>query len=385
MRSKKIFSVLLVLSIIVSMFAGCGSSKGDTIKIGVNYELTGDLAQYGLQCVDGIEMAKDEINAAGGVLGKQIELVKVDNKSDNNEAMNVATRLATQDKVIAMMGPATSGAFKATTSVSETYSIPIISCSSTANDVTVKDGNLNEWAFRTCYSDNFQGTVMGQFATDELKATKALILSDKANDYSQGLAESFNKSFTELGGTIVGQEYFAATDSDFSPILTKIKSMDFEVIYLPAYYESVGPIIKQARAIGIDAPILGADGYDSEKMLELSGSADALNNVFFTNHYSSGDPSEEVVNFVTSFKEKTSKEPAGFNALGYDMMKFVADAIERAGSTDTAAIKDALASTENFKAVTGNFSIDENHDPVKATVIIEFVDGVQQFKTKIGA
>lgn len=393
MMKRKMFSIVLVLSVIVSLFTGCTGSGsngntaggGDTIKIGVNYELTGDLAQYGIACVEGIEMARDEINAAGGVLGKQIELVKIDNKSDNNEAMNVATRLATSDNVLAMMGPATSGAFKATSSVSETYGVPIISCSSTANDVIVKDGQMNDWAFRTCYSDNFQGSIMGNFAYGELKATRALVLSDKANDYSQGLAEAFKKSFTELGGEIVGEEYFAATDSDFSPVLTKIKSMDFDVIYLPAYYEAVGPIIKQARAIGIDSPILGADGYDSKKMLELSGSAKALNNVFFTNHYSSGDPSEEVVNFVAAFKEKNNKEPGGFNALGYDMMKFVADAIERAGSEDKTVIKDALASTKDFKSVTGSFSIDENHDPVKATVIIEFVDGVQEFKTRISA
>ena len=385
MKRVKVLSLLLAAAMIVTLVSGCGQkSSGDTIKVGLNYELTGEVAQYGQACADGIEMAIAEINAAGGVNGKQLEAVKLDNKSDNHEAMNVATRLATKDKVCVIMGPATSGAFKATVSVSDTYKVPLVSCSSTANDVTVKDGKLNEWVFRTCYSDNFQGSVMGNFATSDLGAKTAVILLDTASDYSNGLADAFEESFVEKGGSIAGREAFTSTDNDYSPVLTKIKGMSFDVIYLPAYYENVGPIIKQARALGITAPILGADGYDSEKMLELAGSKEALSNVFFTNHYSSGDTSEDVVNFVEKYKEShDGTEPGGFNALGYDMMYFVADAIKRAGSTDTAAIRDALASTTDFPAVTGQFSIDENHDSVKSTVIIEYKDGEQTFRTKI--
>jgi len=359
-------------------------SGGDTIKIGLNYELTGAVSQYGNACSEGIELAAKEINASGGINGKQIELIKVDNKSDNNESMNVATRLATQDKVIAILGPATSGAFKATASVAESYKVPVISCSSTANDVTVQDGKVKEWVFRTCYSDNFQGSVMGSFAYSDLKTTKAVILSDKGNDYSQGLSDSFKKSFVNLSGTIVAEEYITETDTDFSPVLTKINGMDFDVLYLPTYYETAGPVIKQARAIGMDVPILGADGYDSETIVDLAGSKEALNNVYFTNHYSSQDTSPEVVKFVSDFKAAKSQEPNGFNALGYDLMYFTADAIKRAGSTDTTAIKDALASTKDFEGVTGTFSIDENHDPLKSTVVIEFKDGIQTFRAKAG-
>lgn len=396
MKKSKILALALALMLICGALAGCGGdantdsgeggSGDDVIKIGVNYELTGELAQYGKACAVGIEMAAEEINDAGGIDGKMIQITKVDNKSDNNEAMNVATRLATQDGVVTILGPATSGAFKATASVAEQYKVPVVSCSSTANDVTVDaDGKVRDWVFRTCYNDNFQGSVMGSFAFNDLKATKAIILSDKGSDYSQGLAASFEESFTKLGGTIVSKEYFTAADNDFSPVLTSIKAKGFDVIYLPAYYETVGPIIKQARAAGIKAAILGADGYDSETMLDLAGSKEALNNVFFTNHYSSGDSSEEVVAFVQNFKKANKDaEPNGFNALGYDLMYFAADAIKRAGSTDTEAIRQALASTVDFKGVTGTLSIDENHDPVKSTVIIEFVDGVQTFKTKAG-
>lgn len=393
MKKSKVLALTLTLMLIVGALAGCGGGDGgetgggdDVIKIGLNYELTGEVAQYGKACSLGIEMAAKEINDAGGIDGKKIEIVKVDNKSDNNEAMNVATRLATQGGIVTMLGPATSGAFKATHSVAEQYKIPVISCSSTANDVTVDaKGKVRDWVFRTCYNDNFQGSVMGSFAYNDLSGKKAIILSDKGNDYSQGLAESFEKTFTDLGGTIVSKEYFTAADNDFSPVLTNIKSKEYDVIFLPAYYESVGPIIKQARAAGINAPILGADGYDSEKMLELAGSKEALNNVFFTNHYSSGDTSEDVVAFVQNFKNANNgAEPSGFNALGYDLMYFAADAIKRAGSTDTEAIRQALAGTVDFKGVTGTFSIDENHDPIKSTVIIEFVDGAQTFKTKAG-
>lgn len=384
---KKGLSYVILASMMIGTMASCGGtgSGGSTIKIGLNYELTGAVSQYGSACATGIEMAADEINKAGGILGKQIELIKVDDKSDSNEAMNVATRLATQDKVVAMLGPATSGAFKATASVAETYKVPAISCSSTANDVTVSNGVVRDWVFRTCYSDNFQGSVMGKFAYNDLKTTKAVILSDKGNDYSQGLAESFKKSFTDLSGTIVSEEYFTETDSDFSPVLTKIKGMDFDVLYLPCYYETAGPVIKQARAIGINVPILGADGYDSDTIVGLAGSPAALNNVFFTNHYSSQDTSPEVVKFVSDYKAAKGSEPNGFNALGYDLMYFTADAIKRAGSTDTTAIKNALASTKDFKGVTGTFSVDQNHDVVKSTVIIEFKDGVQTFRTKAGA
>ncbi|MGI6751619.1 MAG: ABC transporter substrate-binding protein [Anaerovoracaceae bacterium] len=391
MKKSKSIALVLTLMLIIGALAGCGNGAGveegdDVIIIGLNYELTGDYAQYGKGCALGIEMAVNEINEAGGIDGKMIKIEKVDNKSDNNEAMNVATRLATQDNVVTMLGPATSGAFKATHSVADQYKIPVISCSSTANDVTVDaKGKVRDWVFRTCYNDNFQGSVMGSFAYNDLSAVKAIILSDKGNDYSQGLSESFEKTFTDLGGTIVSKEYFTAADNDFSPVLTNIKAKEYDVIFLPAYYESVGPIIKQARAAGIDAPILGADGYDSEKMLELAGSKEALNNVFFTNHYSSGDTAEDVVTFVQNFKAAhNGAEPSGFNALGYDLAYFAADAIKRAGSTDTDAIRQALAKTVDFKGVTGTFSIDENHDPVKSTVIIEFVDGVQTFKTKAG-
>lgn len=382
---KRAVALGLAGALALTSLAGCqgGADSGDTIKIGLNYELSGDVGQYGQSCVQGIELAFEEINAAGGVLGKQIEAIKVDNTSKNDEAMNVATRLATKDNVSVILGPATSGAVKATTAIATANGVPVITCSATADDITVQNGNLNPYTYRICYNDTFQGTMMGNFATQDLGVTKAVILTDTSNDYSAGLGNAFKESFESQGGTIVAEETYSMKDTDFNPILTKLKDLEFDAIYLTGYYEAVALIIKQAREMGIDQPFLGADGYDAPKLPEIAG--DALNNVFFTNHYSSGDTSPEVQAFIESFRAKYGEDPDGFNALGYDMAKFVADAITRAGSADREKINQALADTVDFEAVTGKFSMDENHNPVKATVIIEYKDGQQTFRTKLAA
>ncbi|AUS98842.1 ethanolamine utilization protein EutJ [Clostridium thermosuccinogenes] len=372
-----------------SLAAGCSSgggngnkSTGDTIKIGLNYELSGGVAAYGQSSRDGILMAFDEINAKGGVLGKKIEPVVMDNSSKADEATSVTTKLVNKEKVVAVLGPATSGAFKATIPAATKRKVPAISSSATADDVTVDKNGVKEYAFKTCFNDAFQGTSMANFASKTLNASKAVILTDNANDYSKGLAKSFKETFTANGGTIVAEEAFVADEKDFNAVLTKIKGMDFDVIYLPAYYEEVGLIIKQARDLGIDKPFLGGDGYDSPELIKIAG-ASALNNVFFSNHYSSQDTDAKVVEFVENFKAKYGKEPDAFHALGYDLGYFIADAIERAGEADSVKIKEALEQTKDFPAITGVLSIDENHNPVKSITIIELKDGVQSVKEKI--
>ncbi|NMC56988.1 MAG: ABC transporter substrate-binding protein, partial [Eubacteriaceae bacterium] len=308
MKAKKLITLLLVAAFVLVAFAGCGSSSSykepEKIVIGCNYELSGAVAQYGQMTMEGIQLAVDEINAAGGINGKKVELVKVDNKSDNNESKTVATRLATQDKVLAILGPATSGATKATVTVSDQYKVPVITCSGTSDDVTVSNGKVNAYVFRTCYNDSFQGNVMANFVYNDLKLKKAIILSDNSNDYSMGLASTFKTTYTKNGGAITSEENFTAGDKDFSAILTKIKGKDFDVIFLPAYYEEAGLIIKQARAMGINVPICGADGYDDSRLNDIAGNKN-LNNVFFSNHYSSQDKSQIVVDFAKMYKEKT--------------------------------------------------------------------------------
>jgi branched-chain amino acid transport system substrate-binding protein len=387
-RTMKKISILLVVLMSIALFSGCakqdaaGGNSGDVIKIGVNYELSGGVATYGQSSVDGIELAIKEINAAGGVNGKQIQLVKYDNKSEEAEATTLASKLMTQDKVVAVLGPATSGSFKATIPMAIKNKIPVISGSATADDVTVDENGVKEYAFRICFNDSYQGTGMANYALKNLSKSKAVVIMDSSSDYGKGLAENFVQTFQAGGGTIVAQEAYVKGDTDFNAILTSIKGKDFDVIFIPGYYEEAGLIIKQARAQGIDVPILGADGFDSPVLAQLAG-AEALNEVYFSNHYSSLDQDAVVQDFIALFNEEYKKEPDAFNALGYDLARFVVDGIKRAEKLDGESLKNALAATENFTGVTGNFNIDENHNPEKALVVIELKNGVQHSSERV--
>jgi len=290
----------------------------------------------------------------------------------------------TKDEVVAVLGPATSGNFMAAIPVANENKIAIISASATADKGVTTDasGKVNEYVFRLCFNDSFQGITMANFALDNLDKSKAVIIQDKSSDYAEGLARNFIERFEAGGGTIVAHEGYVSKDKDFNSILTKIKGLDFDVIFLPGYYQEAGLVIKQARALGIAAPVLGADGFDSPVLLELAGAA-ALNDVYFSNHYSSLDKDPMVQNFIEAYKEKYNKEPNAFHALGYDLGKYIADAVKRAGSNDPVAIKDALADTKNFAGVTGTFSMGEDHNPIKSIVVIGLKDGVQTTSIKV--
>ncbi|MGE5613521.1 MAG: ABC transporter substrate-binding protein, partial [Bacillota bacterium] len=309
---KRTISVILTALLAAALLTGCAGGGANEIRIGINYELSGDIATYGLSSVEGIELAIEQINAAGGINGKKIKPIKYDTKSDPAEATTLATKLMTQDKVLVVLGPATSGSFMAEIPVANDNKIPVISGSATADKVTVDENGVKEYAFRICFNDSFQGTSMANYALEKLGAKKAVIIMDSSSDYGKGLAENFVKTFEAGGGAIVAQEAYVAGDTDFNAILTKIKGQDFDVIFIPGYYSEAGLIIKQARAQGIDTPILGADGFDSPVLLELAG-AEALNNIYFSNHYSSLDKDPKVVKFIEDFKAKYNKEPDAFN------------------------------------------------------------------------
>ncbi|KYD30212.1 hypothetical protein B4113_0422 [Geobacillus sp. B4113_201601] len=390
-KKKRTAGIVASLMLTAGLMAGCGNNQqsggsaggggGDVIKVGANLELSGGVASYGQSIAEGLELAFDEINKKG-IDGKKLKLVKVDNKSEAAEATNGAIKLISQDKVVAIIGSATSTNTLAQVQIANDNKVPMITPSGTNPTITTKDGKVNDFIFRTCFIDPFQGTVAAKFALDDLKVKSAAILIDSASDYSKGLAASFKETFTAGGGKIVAEEAYVAKDTDFRATLTRIKSANPEFIFLPGYYEEVGLIVKQARELGLNVPIMGGDGWDSPKLVEIAGK-DALNNTYITNHYSSGDPDPKIQEFVKAFKAKYNKAPDAFNALGYDTAYFLADAIKRAGSADPVKIKDALAKTKDLQLVTGIFTINEKHDPIKSAVILEYKDGQQQFKTKV--
>jgi len=297
--------------------------------------------------------------------------------------MSVSAALVSE-KVIAQIGPATSGDVAGSTPVVTDAKIPLITPSATAVNVTVdeKTSKVRDYIFRVCFIDPFQGTLMAQFVAKDLKAKKAVIYGDTSSDYAKGLSEYFKKEFEAQGGTILGEEGYVKGDRDFKATLTKIKGLNPDFIYVPGYYEEVAPLCKQARELGITVAIGGGDGWDSPDMVTVAGK-DALNNTFFTNHYSSQDPDPKVQAFVKAYKEKTGKDPDAFVALGYDCIQLLAKAMTDANSTDPAKITEALAKVKDFEGVTGKMTIDAQHNPIKAGVIIEFKDGVQTMKTRI--
>lgn len=281
-----------------------------------------------------------------------------------------------------MIAPATSGNVIATAQIANQYKIPTVTASGTAPNVTEnEDGSINDYVFRTCFIDPFQGIVAANFAT-ELGAKNVAIYADNSSDYAKGLAASFKQQIEANGGKVVAEEAYVAKDVDFKSTLTNLKSKNPEFIFIPGYYEEVGLIVKQARELGIDVPLMGADGWDSPTLVELAGK-DALNNTFITNHYSSQDPDKTIQGFVEAFQGKFNEAPNAFHALGYDTVYFIADAIKRAGSTDGEAIQKALAETTDLSLITGTFSVDEKHNPVKSATVLEYVDGNQKFNSKV--
>jgi len=384
---KKLTGVLMAS---LFLLAACGSPGGgstsgskesqgdsDTVKIGANLELSGGVSAYGNQEKEGIDLAVEEINAAGGINGKKVEIVAKDNKSETAEAAAVAASLTNNDNVIAIIGPATSGATKATIPNATKAKVPVITPSGTDDGITVTgEGDskkVQEYIFRTCFQDSLQGVILANYGTDTLKAEKAVIIGDVSSDYAKGLTKSFKDTFK---GEIVSEESFNADDKDFKAILTKIKGKDFDFIYLPGYYEQAGAIIKQAREMGIEQPILGADGFSDAKLIDIAG-AENVNNIFYTAHFSENAPaSDKVTAFIDAFKEKYDKSPSSFNALAYDSVYMIKAALESAGEdADGEKLAKELSSLKDFEGVTGTMSMDENHNPSKDLVVIGLEKG----------
>ncbi|BAU29861.1 amino acid/amide ABC transporter substrate-binding protein (HAAT family) [Aneurinibacillus soli] len=397
MDKRKALGIAMSLMLSAGVVAGCGGGaketgagadkkpaggSGDTIKIGENLELSGGVASYGQSLSEGLELALEEINKEG-VNGKKFEVVKVDNKSDPAEATAGALKLISQNKVVTLVGAATSTSTLSQVQIAEKNKIPLITPTGTNPDITSKAGKVNDFVFRTCFIDPFQGTVAANFASKELKSKNAAIFTETSSDYSKGLAKAFEESYTKNGGKVAAKEAYVKGDTDFRATLTRIKAANPDFVFLPGYYEEVGLIVKQAREIGLNVPFMGGDGWDSPKLIEIAG-AKALNNTYITNHYSVEDKDPKVQKFVSAFKAKyKDKAPDGFAALGYDTGYLLADAIKRAGDVDPVKIKEALASTKDLELVSGKITIDAQHNPIKSAAILEYKDGKQTFKMKV--
>jgi len=387
-KSKKI-AALLVMVLMFTLMAGCGNKAAQqtttpgNIKVGLNVELSGGAATYGTDARDGALLAIEQINAAGGVLGKQIEPIVRDCKSAADEAMTISSALA-GEKIVAQIGPLTSGDVAGSTPIMMEKKIPLIAPAATALNVTIdeKTNKVRDYIFRVCFIDPFQGTLMAQFAADSLQAKTAVIYKDSSTDYAKGLAEYFRKTFEAKGGTIVAEEGFVKDDRDFKAVLTKIKSTNPDFIYAPGYYQEVAPLVKQARELGITVPIGGCDGWVSDDMVKVAGASN-LNNTYLTSDFSAEDQDAIVVKFAADFRAKYNKVPNSFNALGYDAVMLLVQAIKAAGEANPEKIKDALASTKDFIGVTGKMTMDANHNPVKAGVILQYQDGKQIMKARV--
>ena len=376
MNLKK-FGLGLVSAAILAGCSAGGASNGNTVKLGGNFELTGNVAAYGSAMDNAVKLAVEQ---KGKLLDKELKYVSYDNKSEKTEVASVAKKLVSE-KVVGVVGPATTGDAQVSIPIMEQAKIPAVFPATTGDGITLKDAknpeSVYDYIFRVCFSDNYQGVVGAGFVSQKFPNAKVAVLQDSASDYSKGLSEAFEKTYTDAksGGQIVAKETYQSKDTDFQAVLTSLKSKSFDVLYIPGYYEEVGLIIKQARELGITQPIVGGDGLSSEKLVELAGSKANLTNVFYTAHFSAKSTDADVQAFIKAYKEKYNTTPDSFSALAYDAAQLLMKAIEKAGSTDAQAIKKALAESTDFDGVTGTFTMGKDHTPLKSAVVIEFQNG----------
>ena len=348
---------------------GLASVNANEIVFGEYGSMTGEESTFGVSTHKGIMMAVAELNRAGGIKGKQIRLVSYDDQGKTDEAVTAVTKLITQDKVNLVLGEVASSRSIAAGSVAQANHVPMISPSSTNIRVT----QTGDYIFRVCFVDSFQGLVMAKFAFDELKLKKAAVFRDIKSDYSMGLAQAFEDSFKKLGGTIVAESAYSSGDMDFKSQLTALKEKGPDLIFIPGYYTEVGLIARQAREMGIQGPMLGGDGWDSDKLEEIGGKS--IVGSYFSAHYSPEDKNPAVQNFVNQYRARYSETPNSLAAMGYDATKIAADAVNRAKDLSPTSIRDAIAATQNFQGVTGIITLNKDRNAIKPAVVLKVMEG----------
>jgi branched-chain amino acid transport system substrate-binding protein len=354
------------------LLAGCGPKQGavETIKIGNYAAITGKDGAFGDSSTKATRLAIDEINAAGGVLGQQIELVVEDTQSKPGEAATIVKKLITREKVVALIGEVTSSRSLEGAGVAQAFKVPMLSPSATNPAVTA----TGDYIFRACFIDPFQGAVLATFAREKLKSRRAALLTSISSAYSTGLGEVFRAGFPQAGGAIVSDQKYAEGDKDFKAQLTAIKAAAPDVLFVPGYYTEVALIAKQARELGFTAPLIGGDGWEAPELLQIAGSA--LDGCYYSTHYSAESPDPKVQEFVKKYRARfDDRVPDGMAALGYDSAYLLVDAIRRAGSTEPAALRAALAATRNFDGITGRIDIDAARNASKPAAILTIKEG----------
>jgi branched-chain amino acid transport system substrate-binding protein len=361
-------------ALLLTLVATVAIHAADPIKLGEYASLTGKEAGFGQTSHQGVVLAIEEINAAGGVLGRPLELVTEDNQTKPGESATVVKKLISRDKVVALIGEVSSGRSLEAAPIAQQNKIPMVAPAATNPKVT-QTGN---YIFRVCFIDPFQGTVMAKFAKQDLKVKRVAILSSVSNAYSLGLAKFFKETFTAGGGEIVTEKNLSEGDKDFRAQLTAVKAADVDAVYVPCYYTEAALIVRQARDLGLTMPFFGGDGWEDEQLLKIGG--EALNGCYYSTHFSAENTDPVVAAFTAKYKARWNNEaPGAFSALGYDAVYVIADAIKRAGGTEGPKLRDALAATKDFPGITGLTTINAERNASKPATIIALKDGKARF------
>ena len=374
----KIWRGQFLATMAVSLFlTGCNKpadqSGGETIKVGEYASLTGSEATFGQSSHKGTQLAVDELNANGGVLGKKIQLLTEDDQSQAGQSATVVRKLISSDGVVAILGEVASSRSLEAAPICQQNKIPMISPASTNPKVT----EAGDYIFRVCFIDPFQGTVMANFARKTLKLQKVALLTDVKSDYSVGLAKFFKEGLVADGGKIAVEQNYSGGDKDFNAQLTSIKAANPDGIFVPGYYTEVGLIALQAKQLGLTVPIFGGDGWESSSLVPIGGAA--LEGDYFSTHFSPEDTALAVQFFVKQYKQKFNETPDAMAALGYDSVMILADAMKKTGSTDGAKVRDALAAEKDFPGVTGSLTMDANRNASKPAVILAIKNGTFKY------
>lgn len=354
-----------------------GNAMAADLKIGVVSPMTGATATFGQENANGIKLAYEKMKKMAG--GKKFDLIIEDDKSEAIESTNATRKLLSVDKVSVMIGAPTSSLALASAPIVQEAKIPFITPTATNAKVTM----VGDYITRACFTDDFQGVVMAKFAVENLKKMKGLVLIENTSDYSKGLAKAFTENFVKLGGKMASTEEltYAAKDTDFQSLLRKVKRANPDFVFVPGYYVEVGLLLKQARAIGINVPFLGGDGWDSPKLFEIAG--EAVKGSYISNHFAPDDKSPVVQNFVKEYEKAYGSKPGSFAALGYDSLGIVADAIKRAKSTKPADIRAALVATKGYQGITGTITFDKDRNPTKSAVVLEATPAGYVFHSRV--